>query len=125
MAEAGKLTIVASGPREVFEAADSYLAVLGEKRYYVGLGEAARFLKLIHQIMIAATLASRSFDEPAMSLHNMLKDLDLALQAAGQVNVEMPATARVRELFQQAVDEGLEWKDYSALVVVLERKAGV
>jgi 3-hydroxyisobutyrate dehydrogenase-like beta-hydroxyacid dehydrogenase len=54
--EAGKLTIMTSGDRAVHEAADPYLAVLGENRYYVGPGENSRFLKLIHQMMIAGTM---------------------------------------------------------------------
>ena len=37
--EAGKLTIMTSGDWPVHEAADPYLAVLGETRYYMGPGE--------------------------------------------------------------------------------------
>ena len=39
VAEAGKLTVLASGERDVFDAAEPYLAALGETRYYMGLGE--------------------------------------------------------------------------------------
>ena len=141
VAEAGKLTIMTSGDKAVYDAADPYLAALGETRYYVGTGEKSRFLKLIHQMMIAATMqvwaeglvmgekagldwrpdaggpgqqrrgfgggqgqdphaGQRSYDNPAMSLHNIVKDLDLALAAGGEVGVELPATKWVRELYE-------------------------
>ena len=166
VAEAGKLTIMASGDRWLFDAADPVLAVLGPNRYYVGPREHSRYLKLIHQMMIAATmqvwaeglvmgekagldwevmlevlrdsavgsgavkgkipsLAIRDYESPAMSLHNMAKDLDLALMAADGVGVELPATRRVRELYERSMEAGFEWKDYSAIVLELERRAGL
>jgi 3-hydroxyisobutyrate dehydrogenase-like beta-hydroxyacid dehydrogenase len=166
VAEAGKLTIITSGEWAVHEAADPYLAVLGHTRYYVGPGENSRFLKLIHQMMIAATmlvwgeglvmgekagldwdvmlevlgnsavgsgvvkgkiptLMARSYDNPAMSLHNIVKDLDLALMAGAEVDVELPATKRTRELYDRALEAGFEWKDYSAVVLEMEKRAGL
>ncbi|MFH0915504.1 MAG: NAD(P)-dependent oxidoreductase [bacterium] len=166
VAEAGKLTIITSGDRAVFDAADPVLAVLGETRYYVGPGENSRYLKLIHQIMIAATmqvwaeglvmgekagldweimlevlrnsavgsgavkgkipsLAIRDYDHPAMSMHNIVKDVDLALMAADEVGVELPATRWVRELYDRGLAAGFEWKDYSAIILELEKRAGL
>lgn len=166
VAEAGKLTIITSGEREIHEAADPYLAVLGETRYYVGPGENSRFLKLIHQMMIAVTmqvwgeglvmgekagldwevmlevlansavgsgvvkskipmLVGRDYDHPAMSLHNIVKDLDLALTAGAEVGVELQATKFARQLYQRALDAGYEWKDYSAVVLEMEQRAGL
>jgi len=166
VAEAGKLTILCSGDEEVFKRADPYLSVLGETRYYVGPGESARFLKLIHQMMIGATmqvwgeglvmgekagldwqvmlevlgnsavgsgvvkgkiptLAVRSYDNPAMNLHNIVKDLDLALSAGQEVDVELPATQAVRALYDRAMAAGLEWKDYSAVILEMEARAGL
>jgi 3-hydroxyisobutyrate dehydrogenase-like beta-hydroxyacid dehydrogenase len=166
VAEAGKLTILASGDRAVFEAADPVLAALGETRYYVGPGEHSRYLKLIHQMMIAANmqvwaeglvmgekagldwalmlevlgnsavgsgvvktkiplLLERDFDHPAMSMHNIVKDVDLALAAAEGVGMAMPAMAYVRELYERSLEAGLEWKDYSAVILELEKDAGL
>ena len=120
VAEAGKLTIMTSGERAVHDAADPYLAALGETRYYVDRARTRAIIKLIHQMMIAGTmqiwgeglvmgekagldwdlmlevlansavgsgvvkgkipmLKARSYDHPAMSMHNIVKDLDLAL----------------------------------------------
>lgn len=164
--EAGRLTIMTSGDKAVNDAADPYLAALGQTRYYIGDGEKSRFIKLIHQMMVAGTmqiwgeglvmgekagldwdlmlevlgnsavgsgvvrgkiptLAARIYDPPAMSLHNIIKDLDLALAAGETADVELPATKRVRELYDRALEAGFEWKDYSALVLALEARAGL
>ncbi len=53
LAEAGKLTILASGDKAVYDAADPYLAVIGETRYHVGSGEDARYLKLVLNMMVS------------------------------------------------------------------------
>jgi 3-hydroxyisobutyrate dehydrogenase-like beta-hydroxyacid dehydrogenase len=53
LAEAGKLTILASGEQATYDAADPFLAELGEVRYYVGTGEAARVLKLVLNMMVS------------------------------------------------------------------------
>lgn len=55
-AEAGTLTILGSGAREDFEAAEPFLGALGSTRIYVGLGESARYLKLILNMQIYAQL---------------------------------------------------------------------
>jgi 3-hydroxyisobutyrate dehydrogenase-like beta-hydroxyacid dehydrogenase len=166
VAEAGKLTIMASGDRSVYDAADPYVATFGETRYYVGPGEQSRFLKLIHQMMIAGTmqiwaeglvmgekagldwelmldvlansavgsgvvkskiplLKARAYGDVAMSMHNIVKDLDLALAAGAEVNVDLPASRRARELYEPALDAGLEWKDYAAVVLEMEERAGL
>jgi 3-hydroxyisobutyrate dehydrogenase-like beta-hydroxyacid dehydrogenase len=71
------------------------------------------------------TLKARSYDPPAMSLHNIVKDLELALAAGREVDVELPATSWARQLYDRALDAGLEWKDYSAVVLEMERRAGL
>ena len=71
------------------------------------------------------SLAVRDYENPAMSLHNIAKDLDLALMAADGVGVELPATRRVRELYERGLEAGFEWKDYSAIVLELEKRAGL
>lgn len=49
---AGKLTIVASGPRAAFDEAEPYLAALGAGVTYVGEGELARLVKICHNLML-------------------------------------------------------------------------
>ena len=71
------------------------------------------------------TLAARDYENPAMSMHNIAKDLDLALEAAAGVGVELPATQKVRDLYDRSMAAGREWQDYSAIVLDLEKRAGL
>ncbi|MEP6973638.1 MAG: NAD(P)-dependent oxidoreductase, partial [Actinomycetota bacterium] len=48
VARAGRLSFVASGPRDGFEAALPYLEILGRSVTYVGDGETARLVKICH-----------------------------------------------------------------------------
>jgi 3-hydroxyisobutyrate dehydrogenase-like beta-hydroxyacid dehydrogenase len=50
--KAGKLTIVASGPRAAYDLAAPYLAALGTGVTYVGEGEVARMVKICHNLML-------------------------------------------------------------------------
>ena len=57
---AGKMTAAVSGPRDAFDLAEPYLAMLGAGVTYVGDGELARTVKLCHNLMlgvVAQTLA--------------------------------------------------------------------
>jgi 3-hydroxyisobutyrate dehydrogenase-like beta-hydroxyacid dehydrogenase len=58
--KAGRLTVVASGPRDAFETARPYLELFGQGVTYVGEGDSARLVKLCHNLMlgiVAQTLA--------------------------------------------------------------------
>jgi len=55
---AGKLTIVASGPREAFDIAQPYLAALGQGVTYVGEGELARMVKICHNLLLGVIAQS-------------------------------------------------------------------
>jgi 3-hydroxyisobutyrate dehydrogenase len=49
---AGRLTIVASGPRPAYDLAEPYLTALGTGVTYVGDGEVARTVKICHNLML-------------------------------------------------------------------------
>jgi len=55
---AGKLTIVASGPRKAFDLAKPYLEALGVGVTYVGEGELARMVKICHNLLLGAVAQS-------------------------------------------------------------------
>jgi 3-hydroxyisobutyrate dehydrogenase-like beta-hydroxyacid dehydrogenase len=55
---AGKLTIVASGPRKSFDVAQPYLAALGRGVTYVGEGELARMVKICHNLLLGVIAQS-------------------------------------------------------------------
>ncbi len=50
--DAGKLTIVASGPKSSFDMAEPYLNAIGIGSTYVGDGELARMVKICHNLML-------------------------------------------------------------------------
>jgi 3-hydroxyisobutyrate dehydrogenase len=55
---AGKLTIVASGPRSAFDVAEPYLRALGTGVTYVGEDEVARVVKICHNLMLGVVTQS-------------------------------------------------------------------
>jgi 3-hydroxyisobutyrate dehydrogenase len=58
VARAGRLTFVASGPRDGFEAALPYLELLGRSVTYVGEGETARLVKICHNLLLGIVAQS-------------------------------------------------------------------
>jgi 3-hydroxyisobutyrate dehydrogenase len=54
----GRLTFVVSGPEEAYETARPYFEVLGEGATYVGEGEAARLVKICHNLMLGVVTQS-------------------------------------------------------------------
>ena len=67
---------------------------------------------------------SRRF-EPHFSLKWMHKDLGLMLDSAQDLQVPLPATALVRELFGAAIAMGHGEQDFAAAITLLETLAGV
>ncbi|MCU1494433.1 MAG: oxidoreductase [Acidimicrobiaceae bacterium] len=56
--KAGRLTVAASGPRDAFDEAAPYLAMLGAGVTYVGEGEVARLVKLCHNLFLGVVIES-------------------------------------------------------------------
>jgi 3-hydroxyisobutyrate dehydrogenase len=56
VAKAGKLLIVASGPRALYEKAEPYLQAMGRKAMWVGEGELARVWKIAHNTMFGVVI---------------------------------------------------------------------
>jgi 3-hydroxyisobutyrate dehydrogenase len=54
----GRLTFVVSGPEEAYETARPYFEILGEGVTYVGEGEAARLVKICHNLMLGVVTQS-------------------------------------------------------------------
>jgi len=54
-AEAGILTLFVSGPEEVYQKCQALLGTLGQKLFYVGAAEEARYLKLLINMIVGTT----------------------------------------------------------------------
>lgn len=55
LAEAGTLTIMASGPREAFDRCLPLFEVMGAQNFYLGEGDQARYLKLVVNLLVGTT----------------------------------------------------------------------
>jgi 3-hydroxyisobutyrate dehydrogenase-like beta-hydroxyacid dehydrogenase len=60
----------------------------------------------------------------AFPVSSMIKDFDLAFDAAKQYGVPLPVTALTRQAYQTAVSTGRGDKDFSVLTQVLEEQSG-
>ena len=58
MNAAGKLTVAASGPRSSFDEVEPLLAAWGRGVAYVGEGEAARLVKIAHNVFLGVVIQS-------------------------------------------------------------------
>ena len=72
----------------------------------------------------APFVVKRDFS-PNFPLRLMLKDIRLALAAAKESRVKLPALETVEEVYEMAAEEGQEDLDYAATLTLLEKWAGV
>lgn len=79
----------------------------------------SRVLEVLGERMI-----KRSF-EPGFRIGLHQKDLNLALTAARELGLPLPATAQAQQFFSACIAQGGAGWDHSALVRALERLAGV
>jgi 3-hydroxyisobutyrate dehydrogenase len=56
--KAGKLTIVASGPKQAYEQARPFLDMMGTGSSYVGEGELSRIAKICHNVFLGVVIQS-------------------------------------------------------------------
>jgi 3-hydroxyisobutyrate dehydrogenase-like beta-hydroxyacid dehydrogenase len=62
---------------------------------------------------------------PNFPLRLMLKDIHLALDAAKEARVKLPALETVEEIYEMAAEDGHQDLDYAATLTLLEKWAGV
>jgi 3-hydroxyisobutyrate dehydrogenase-like beta-hydroxyacid dehydrogenase len=62
---------------------------------------------------------------PTFTPELLLKDLDLGLDSAGDLEVELPLTRRVRELVEAMISAGYRDVDFAAMLEVQARAAGL
>jgi len=72
----------------------------------------------------APLVLKRDFS-PNFPLRLMLKDIHLALAAAKEARVKLPALETVQEVYEMAAEEGQQDLDYAATLTLLEKWAGV
>lgn len=94
--KAGKLTVVASGPRAAFQVAEPYLAALGQGVTYVGEGELSRIVKICHNLylgIVTQALAEVTVlaQKGGVARHDFLEFLNRSIMGSAFARYKMPA----------------------------------
>jgi 3-hydroxyisobutyrate dehydrogenase len=94
--KAGRLTVVASGPREAFDTARPYLELFGEGVTYAGPGDSARLVKLCHNLLlgiVAQSLAEITVlaEKGGVSRHDFLEFMNSSVLGSTFSRYKTPA----------------------------------
>jgi 3-hydroxyisobutyrate dehydrogenase len=94
--KAGKLFVVASGPRAAFAVAEPYLSALGQGVTYVGAGEVARIVKICHNLylgIVTQALAEITVlaQKGGVTRHDFLEFLNRSIMGSAFARYKMPA----------------------------------
>lgn len=93
---AGRMTAAVSGPRDAFDFVVPYLNILGEGATYVGDGEAARTVKLCHNLflgVVAQSLAEITVlaEKSGISRHAFLECINASVMGSLFTRYKSPA----------------------------------
>lgn len=94
--KAGKLTVVASGPRAAFDIAEPYLRAMGQGVTYVGEGELSRIVKICHNLylgIVTQALAEVTVlaQKRGVARHDFLEFLNRSIMGSAFARYKMPA----------------------------------
>lgn len=94
--KAGKLTVVASGPRSAFDIAEPYLRAMGQGVTYVGEGELSRIVKICHNLylgIVTQALAEVTVlaQKRGVARHDFLEFLNRSIMGSAFARYKMPA----------------------------------
>jgi 3-hydroxyisobutyrate dehydrogenase len=117
--KAGKLTVVASGPKDAFDAVSPYLAAIGQGVSYVGDGELSRIAKICHNVMLGVVIQNLCeitvlAERAGMKRHAFLDFLNKSVMGSMFTRYKTPALVNLDfhvtftpELLRKDIDLGL------------------
>lgn len=117
--KAGKLTVVASGPQDAFDAVSPYLAAIGQGVSYVGDGELSRIAKICHNVMLGVVIQNLCeitilAEKAGMKRHAFLDFLNKSVMGSTFTRYKTPALSNLDfhvtftpELLRKDIDLGL------------------
>ncbi len=117
--KAGKLTVVASGPKDAFDAIAPYLEAIGQGVSYVGDGELSRIAKICHNVMLGVVIQNLCeitilAEKAGMQRHAFLDFLNKSVMGSMFTRYKTPALANLDfhvtftpELLRKDLDLGL------------------
>jgi 3-hydroxyisobutyrate dehydrogenase-like beta-hydroxyacid dehydrogenase len=97
---AGRLTVVASGPRFAFERAKAYLEMFGNGVSYVGEGDAARLVKICHNLLlgiVSQTLAETTVlaEKAGVSRADYMEFINMSVMGSTFTKYKTPAIVKL------------------------------
>ncbi|MBI2294647.1 MAG: NAD(P)-dependent oxidoreductase [Betaproteobacteria bacterium] len=117
--KAGRLTVVASGPKDAFEAVAPYMRAIGQGVSYVGEGELSRIAKICHNVMLGVVTQSLAeitilAQKAGMKRHAFLDFLNKSVMGSTFTRYKSPALVNLDfhvtftpELLRKDLDLGL------------------
>ena len=117
--KAGKLTVVASGPKDAFDTIAPYLQAIGQGVSYVGDGELSRIAKICHNVMLGVVTQNLCeitvlAEKAGMKRHAFLDFLNKSVMGSMFTRYKAPALANLDfhvtftpELLRKDIDLGL------------------
>jgi 3-hydroxyisobutyrate dehydrogenase-like beta-hydroxyacid dehydrogenase len=93
---AGRLTVVASGPQDAYEQALPYLEIFGSGVAYVGDGDAARLVKICHNLLlgiVTETLAETAVlaERAGITRADYMKFINMSVMGSTFTKYKSPA----------------------------------
>ena len=116
---AGKLTVVASGPKDAFDAVAPYMQAIGQGASYVGDGELSRIAKICHNVMLGVVIQNLCeitvlAEKAGMQRHAFLDFLNQSVMGSMFTRYKTPALCNLDfhvtftpELLRKGLDLGL------------------
>ncbi len=94
--DAGRLTVVTSGPQEAFDTAKPVLDLFGQGVAYVGEGDAARLVKICHNLMlgiVTQTLAETAIlaEKAGISRADYMEFINMSVMGSTFTKYKTPA----------------------------------
>jgi len=117
--KAGKLTVVASVPKDAFDAVAPYLQSIGQGVTYVGDGELSRIAKICHNVMLGVVIQNLCeitvlAEKAGMKRHAFLDFLNKSVMGSMFTRYKTPALTNLDfhvtftpELLRKDIDLGL------------------
>ena len=117
--KAGKLTVVASGPQDAFDAVSPYFSAIGQGVSYVGEGELSRIAKICHNVMLGVVIQNLCeitilAEKAGMKRHAFLDFLNKSVMGSTFTRYKAPALTNLDfhvtftpELLRKDIDLGI------------------